>query len=92
MTAVQEDLLVSVSRALKRGGLLLYATCSILEEENEKVTDRFLSGSTDFVRLDMRARFPEMHQDIFSDRGELRLWPHIHDCDGFFACLMEKKN
>jgi 16S rRNA (cytosine967-C5)-methyltransferase len=87
----QEDLLVSAARSLKTGGRLLYTTCSLLEEENEEVVDRFLAGSADMSRLDMRGKFPDLRQDIFSDRGELRLWPHLHDCDGFFACLLEKR-
>ena len=90
MTATQEDLLVSTARTLKKGGRLLYTTCSLLAEENEEVVDRFLSGSVDMVHLDMRERFRDLRQDVFSDRGELRLWPHHHDCDGFYACLMEK--
>jgi len=91
MTKLQKDLLISAARSLKPGGLLLYTTCSLLEEENEEVVDRFLAGSTEMVRLDMREKHPHLRQDIFSDRGELRLWPHLHDCDGFFACLMEKR-
>jgi 16S rRNA (cytosine967-C5)-methyltransferase len=91
MTRVQEDLLVSAALMLKKGGCLLYTTCSLLEEENEEVVDRFLTGSTNMVRLDMRERFQDVRQDVFSDRGDLRLWPHIHDCDGFYACLMEKQ-
>ena len=88
---VQEDLLVSTARSLKTGGRLLYTTCSLLEEENEEVVDRFLAQSVDMVRLDMREKHPDLRQDVFSGRGELRLWPHLHDCDGFFACLMEKQ-
>jgi 16S rRNA (cytosine967-C5)-methyltransferase len=91
MTSIQEDLLVSAARTLKKGGRLLYTTCSLLEEENEEVVDRFLSGSEDMAHMDMREQFQDMRQDIFSDRGELRLWPHRHDCDGFYACLMEKR-
>ena len=91
MTHVQEDLLVSAEHTLKKGGRLLYTTCSLLEEENEEVVDRFLSGSIDMARLDMRVEFHDMRPDVFSERGELRLWPHRHDCDGFYACLMEKK-
>jgi 16S rRNA (cytosine967-C5)-methyltransferase len=91
LTKVQEDLLVSTARTLRKGGRLLYTTCSLLEEENEEVVDNFLSGSADMARLDMREEFRDMRQDIFSERGELRLWPYLHDCDGFFACLMEKR-
>jgi 16S rRNA (cytosine967-C5)-methyltransferase len=91
MTNVQEDLLISAARTLKNGGRLLYTTCSLLEEENEEIVDRFLSESIDMARLDMREKFRDLREDVFSDRGELRLWPHRHDCDGFYACLMEKK-
>jgi len=90
LTAIQKDLLTSAARSLKKGGRLLYTTCSLLEEENEDVVNRFLSEPVDMVHLDMREMFPDMRPDIFSDRGELRLWPHIHDCDGFYASLLEK--
>jgi 16S rRNA (cytosine967-C5)-methyltransferase len=91
MTGLQGDLLLSTVRSLKAGGRLLYTTCSLLEEENEGVVDRYLSDAPGMTRLDLRSLFPGLRQDIFSDRGELRLWPHIHGCDGFFASLLEKK-
>lgn len=91
MTATQLDLLESMASVLKKGGRLLYTTCSLLKEENEAVVDRFLKQDDSMVRLNLSERFPEMRRDLFSDRGELRLWPHIHGCDGFFASLMEKR-
>lgn len=91
MTSVQRDLLVSAERSLKKGGRVLYTTCSLLEDENEDVVDQYLSDSPGMALLDLRDLFPDLRQDIFSDRGELRLWPHIHYCDGFFASLLEKK-
>jgi len=91
LTATQLDLLESAARTLKRGGKLLYSTCSLLEEENEAVVDRFLDQTGTMVRINLAERFPEMRRDLFSDRGELRLWPHIHDCDGFFGSLLEKR-
>ena len=90
LTVVQKDLLTSAVRTLKKGGRLLYTTCSLLEEENEEVVDSYLAEDNAMVRLDMRKIFPNMRQDIFTTKGEMRLWPHIHNCDGFFACLMEK--
>jgi 16S rRNA (cytosine967-C5)-methyltransferase len=91
LASVQRDLLVSAERSLKKGGRILYTTCSLLEDENEEVVDQYLSDSPGMARLDLRNLFPDLRQDIFSDRGELRLWPHIHHCDGFFASLLEKK-
>ncbi len=92
MARVQLDLLLSSARSLKGGGRLLYTTCSLLTEENEEVVDRFLSRNQGFVRADMREEHPAMPAGLFTDRGELRLWPHRHGCDGFFACLMEKRD
>jgi 16S rRNA (cytosine967-C5)-methyltransferase len=91
MARTQGNLLFSAARILKRGGRLLYTTCSILKEENEDVVDRFLLASANMIRIDMRENFQGSRKDLFTPRGELRLWPHIHDCDGFYACLMEKR-
>ena len=90
MTLLQEDLLISAFRTLKKGGRLLYTTCSLLSEENEDVVDRFFDQYDNVVHLDLRKVFPNMRLDVFNTRGDLRLWPDVHECDGFYACLMEK--
>ena len=59
-------------------------------EENEEVVDRYLTGHGDLHLMDMRELFPDLPEGIFTDRGELRLWPHRHRCDGFYAALLEK--
>ena len=87
----QDALLALAADLLRPGGRLLYSTCSLLRIENEDVVDRFLAGTPGLKRLDMRDVHSHLRQDIFTSRGELRLWPHRHDCDGFFACLMEKR-
>jgi len=91
MAHLQEDLLLWARQTLRGGGRVLYTTCSLLEEENEEVVDRFLSEAADMDRIDLRQTALGLRQDMLTDRGELRLWPHIHNCDGFFACLMERK-
>ena len=91
LAAQQEALLASAADLLSPGGSLLYSTCSLLRMENEDIVDRFLSAAHGIKRLDMREVHPRLKPDIFTERGELRLWPHRHDCDGFFACLMEKR-
>ena len=91
LAAQQEALLASAADLLSPGGSLLYCTCSLLRMENEDIVDRFLSAAHGIKRLDMREVHPRLKPDIFTERGELRLWPHRHDCDGFFACLMEKR-
>ena len=91
LAQLQLDLLQAASQTVSPGGKILYTTCSILREENEEVVDRFLS-SADFRLTDLRERSPELPNSLFTDRGELRIWPHLHDCDGFYAALLVKNN
>jgi 16S rRNA (cytosine967-C5)-methyltransferase len=87
----QQALLDTAACLLRTGGLLLYTTCSILREENEDLLDRYLSGPVNLKRLNLKELHPKLPSDMFNSRGDLRLWPHVHNCDGFFACLMEKQ-
>jgi len=86
----QQDILAGAARLLKPGGRLVYATCSILPEENEAVVDAFLAAHPDFARVsagEILAR-----QQIPLECGEtLRLLPHIHDTDGFYAAVLERR-
>ncbi len=95
MPALQTDILASAARLLKPGGRLVYATCSLLEEENEAVADAFTTAhSRDFVPLDaaecLEKAGVEQAQTL-SRAGKLRLWPHIHGTDGFFAAIWQRK-
>jgi 16S rRNA (cytosine967-C5)-methyltransferase len=84
LTAKQRRILDAAARLVKPGGRLLYATCSILGEENEAVASAFLSASPEFRPLNCTELLSA--QRIPLDTGErLRLWPHRHGCDGFFA-------
>ncbi|TNF47022.1 16S rRNA (cytosine(967)-C(5))-methyltransferase RsmB [bacterium] len=91
LARLQFDLLQAVSQTISRGGKILYTTCSLLREENEEVVDRFL-GSTDFRLADLKAQFGALPESLFTERGEFRVWPHLHDCDGFYAALLVKNN
>jgi 16S rRNA (cytosine967-C5)-methyltransferase len=86
----QHDILGRAARLLKPGGRLVYATCSILPEENEHIVEKFLADHGDFTRLsagEILAR-----QGIALDTGEdLRLLPHEHDTDGFYAAVLERR-
>ncbi|HUP10049.1 MAG TPA: RsmB/NOP family class I SAM-dependent RNA methyltransferase [Caldimonas sp.] len=95
MRVKQEAILLSAAALLKPGGRLVYATCSLLEQENEEVATAFdVARSDSFVgvaaedALD-RARVPEAAGLV---RGPyLRLWPHRHATDGFFAAVWERR-
>ncbi|MDP2639294.1 MAG: SAM-dependent methyltransferase, partial [Betaproteobacteria bacterium] len=68
----------------------LYATCSLLEEENAEVVESFLAAHAQFELRPASAALAQ--QRIALDTGEyLRLLPHVHGTDGFFAALLAKK-
>ena len=85
----QLSILTSAARLLKRGGRLVYATCSILDAENEAVVQQFLAAHPEFVLVSARDVLAE--QRVGLDTGEyLKLWPHRHATDGFFAAVLER--
>ena len=90
LAAKQQRILGSAARLVKPGGRLVYATCSILQEENEAVATAFQARHPGFAPLSCKTLLAAQHIEI--DTGEyLRLWPHSHGTDGFFAAAFEKK-
>jgi 16S rRNA (cytosine967-C5)-methyltransferase len=90
MCAKQHVILDAAARLLKPGGLMLYATCSLLDEENKEVVEAFLAAHPQFELRPANAALAQ--QRIALDTGEyLRLAPHLHGTDGFFAALLAKK-
>jgi 16S rRNA (cytosine967-C5)-methyltransferase len=93
LVAKQQAILTSASRLLKPGGRLVYATCSLLAEENEGVADAFNAAGLGFRRLDaaqcLKAAVVAAGEPL-TEVGNLRLWPHLHSTDGFFAAIWEK--
>lgn len=92
----QAVMLASAARTVKPGGRLVYSTCSTEEEEGEKVIEDFLAGAGHGFRL-LEAGAVLAAQGIPGTDGEglvhgpyLRLWPHRHGCDGFFAACLER--
>jgi 16S rRNA (cytosine967-C5)-methyltransferase len=84
----QRAILASAARLVKPGGRLVYATCSLLEEENERIAGEFAAAHPDFALLDPveLGLAPELCAG-----GFLRLWPHRHATDGFFAAVWQRK-
>lgn len=86
----QHGILAGAARLLKPGGRLVYATCSILDEENEAVVSHFLSAHADFVLVPMNDVLAD--QKVPLQTGDyLRIFPHLHQTDGFFAAVLERK-
>ncbi len=90
----QAAILASAARLLKPGGRLVYATCSVLEQENESVVAEFTAAhAKDFKPLPAAELLEKAHVAGAEGlvRGDyLRLWPHRHGTDGFFAAAWER--
>ena len=85
----QRRILEAAARLVKPGGRLVYATCSILSEENEAVARAFQTARPDFGALNCTDLLAG--QRIALETGErLRLWPHRHGTDGFFAAAFQR--
>ncbi|MCR5885890.1 RsmB/NOP family class I SAM-dependent RNA methyltransferase [Rhizobacter sp. J219] len=91
----QAAILAGAARLVKPGGRLVYATCSVLEQENEAIVTEFTAAhGKDFKPLPVAELLEKAH---VADAGSLvrgdclRLWPHRHGTDGFFAAAWERR-
>ncbi|MBG9388214.1 RsmB/NOP family class I SAM-dependent RNA methyltransferase [Caenimonas aquaedulcis] len=98
MTVKQDAILASAARLLKPGGRLVYATCSILPQENEEIARAFTEANREFSPLPAAEILSNLKVEsaaALCSGGEtggdyLRLWPHRHQTDGFFAAVWVK--
>jgi 16S rRNA (cytosine967-C5)-methyltransferase len=86
----QGRILESASRLVKPGGRLVYATCSILGDENDAVVDAFAARRPEFQELSC-GELLHAHRISVDAADRLRLWPHLHGTDGFFAAAFERR-
>ena len=103
LQAKQIAILASSARLVKAGGRLVYATCSILPDENEAVAEAFSAAHPDFELVPV----PELLARLLAEQGDeqvaaataaslcsgpyLRLWPHRHNTDGFYAAVWQRR-
>lgn len=73
---IQNDILSNASRYLKKGGILVYSTCTLNKRENEEVVENFLKAHSDF----------ELYKN-----GAKTFFPDSDLCDGFFVCTIKRK-
>lgn len=88
LRGIQEEILAAASAKVTAGGVLVYSTCSVLPEENEMVIERFLVSNPDFRLVD--AELPEGSPGLRGMTAARRLYPHIHECNGFFIAKLER--
>ena len=95
LSTLQASILASAARLVKPGGRLVYATCSLLTDENEAVASAFSAAQPGFSPVEVRGILESLKVAEASNLcsgpetgGEyLRLWPHRHATDGFFAAV-----
>jgi 16S rRNA (cytosine967-C5)-methyltransferase len=89
LAAKQARVLAAAAGLVKPGGRLVYATCSVLPDENEAIVEGFLGAHSDFALGDAAAELARA--GIALDTGRLlQLYTHRHGCDGFFAAVLER--
>ncbi|MCD8339702.1 MAG: RsmB/NOP family class I SAM-dependent RNA methyltransferase [Burkholderiales bacterium] len=93
---IQKNVLRSGARMLKPGGRIVYATCSILKQENQDVIEEFLEENNDFELVDayevlekQGIKFPDYHRKRFGKF--FVMLPHLNGTDGFFGADLQKK-
>ncbi len=99
MAMTQVAIVQGAARLLKPGGRLVYATCSLLRQENEDIASSFSAANPDFESLHACNILSDLGvenaktlcHDGLDGVSYLRLWPHRHATDGFFAAIWRKK-
>lgn len=93
LTSLQLEILSSVSKTVKKGGALIYSTCTILPEENELLIEKFLSDNKEFHLEDISGLFPVLPEgcEKSAKQGYVTLYPHKHGIDGFFISKISRR-
>jgi 16S rRNA (cytosine967-C5)-methyltransferase len=86
LSSRQQRILSNASRMLRRGGRLVYSTCSVERQENEAVADAFLEENVNFrpISISILSTLP-------GTPGSARTWPHRDGADGFFIAAFERQ-
>ncbi len=97
---VQLNILQEYQKFVRKGGRLVYVTCSLFERENQEVVEKFLSLNPDFKCIPVSEVAKEIKLPVDTtalvslteNHKYLQLLPHIHDTDGFFIAVLERKS
>ncbi|MDX9689218.1 MAG: RsmB/NOP family class I SAM-dependent RNA methyltransferase [Alphaproteobacteria bacterium] len=90
LVPLQGSILQSASRLVKKGGRLVYATCSLLPDENEQQVQKFLDNNPDFKLVPVQSCTSFIAS--LPDTGDMMLLsPAQHGSDGFFAAVMQRQ-
>ncbi len=82
----QLKIIQNASKTIRRGGRLIYSTCSLETQENEEVIEKFLKQNSEFERV-----LPKLEGNFLTERGFARTFPNRDKIDGFFVSVFKKK-
>jgi len=85
---LQCRLLCKAGELVKPGGIVVYSTCSIENEENYAIVEKFLNENSNFKLESAKDKFPP---EILDERGCIQTLPHRHKMDGAFAAKLVKE-
>ena len=91
LASLQKELLSRAIDMTAPGGRLLYVTCTISSQENEKVVEQVLEEQRGVALIPLGRKIPGWGEELVDSRGFFRTFPHKHGMEGFFAALVEKK-
>lgn len=86
----QLEILERAAQWVEPGGRLIYSTCTLLRDENDQVVDRFLTAHPEFGPVSLKEVVGRARALRIGDGERLRLFPHLHGTDGFFAAILRR--
>ena len=86
LPSLQYEILCASAKYVKRGGVLVYSTCTLNPSENEDITDKFISENREF------SYEPFAVGSLDAKNGKITLLPHKHGTDGFYIAKLRKNN
>lgn len=92
LTGIQREILENAAGYVKKGGVLVYSTCTLCRKENEKNLEWFLKNHPEFEAEDITSFLPADWQAETAEKGYITLLPHKTGTDGFFISRMRRKD
>lgn len=91
LTKLQKSLLYKAAKLVSSGGALVYSVCSPMPAEGAEILQEFLASHQDFSIENAKITLPWLPESALRKDGSIKLFPHIHDADAFFAVRLKKR-
>jgi 16S rRNA (cytosine967-C5)-methyltransferase len=92
LSRLQGRLLGSAAQRVRPGGILVYASCTLTNEENREVVFNFLDQMSGFEIEEAIGYLAPASQILTTSEGFIQTWPHRHQMDGFFVARLRRSN